>query len=93
MPEDLEKIEFKEYVRKPFYIKAVQITPENIHDLAHLVGTVQYKSNGQPYILVDNTKVPNMEKVFCDSWLTVLDLNVRCYTDRVFKYQFGLVTT
>lgn len=83
--------EFHKYARRPFFVKAVQITPDNIHELAKMVGAVQHKADGTPYILVDSTKVPNMERVWCGSWLTELDGNIRCYTDRVFKFQFEKV--
>ncbi len=41
------------YVRKPFLVDAVEITDENISELAGFVGTLQNKDDGTIYIQVD----------------------------------------
>ncbi len=40
------------YVRKPFLVDAVEITEENIAELASFVGTLQTKDDGTIYIQV-----------------------------------------
>jgi len=39
-------METAEYVRRPFIVEAVQITPENIEELASEIGVVKTKENG-----------------------------------------------
>ena len=88
MNDPLSELQLESYSRKPFVIKAVRVTVDNIHDLAQYIGTVQYKDDVTPFILVDRTKVPNLERVYPGFWATFMDKNIRCYSDRVFRHQF-----
>lgn len=81
-------MEFTTFVRKPFEVEAVEITTENIEDLAELVGTLKHKENGTPYIQVDKRLVPNIYRVYPGFWLTRMGDNVRCYSRRIFHDQF-----
>lgn len=81
-------MEFTNFVRKPFTVEAVEVTEDNIEEIAGLVGTLRHKSNGSPYIEVDRKLVPNVFRVFPGYWVTRMGDNVRCYTKKVFKSQF-----
>ncbi len=84
-----KEITFTPFVRKPFRVEAVQITDENIYDIAEYVGTVQTRGDdGSQYILVDKRRIPNVEKVYPGFWVTRMDQNYRCYSERVFAHQF-----
>lgn len=82
-------VDFDRYIRKPFEVEAVEVTKDNIKELAKLIGTVQYEADGTPYIEVDKDKVPNLNQVWPGYWVTkVGSKNVRCYTRKIFFSQF-----
>jgi hypothetical protein len=81
-------VDFQSFVRKPFEVEAIEITTENIEELAPLVGELRHKGNGTPYIHVDRKLVPNIFQVFPGFWLTKMGDNVRCYSRRIFNEQF-----
>lgn len=80
-------LEFNSYVRKPFIIEAVEVTEENIEEIAEHVGTVREK-DGKRYILVDHKKVPSVFRVYPGFWMTKMDGNIRCYSRKTFLEQF-----
>lgn len=79
---------FATFVRKPFAVEAVEITEENIAELAEFVGTLKTKGDGQPFIQVDRRLVPNIYRVYPGFWMTRMGDNVRCYSKRIFMEQF-----
>lgn len=81
-------MEFTKFVRRPFEIEAIQITLENIEDIAPLVGRLNLEDKRGPFIEVDNTLVPNMNRVLPGYWLTKMGGNIRCYASKVFDDQF-----
>lgn len=81
-------MEFTTYVRKPFVVEAVEITTENIAEVAKYVGELRRKRNGTPYILVDDTLVPNVDRVYPGFFMTKMRANVRCYSRKIFTSQF-----
>ena len=88
-------LEFKDYVRKPFTVVAIEITDENIKQVARelKIGTVKHKEeDGTPYILVDKKKIPNVNRVFPGYFVTKMGNNVRCYNPTVFPQQFTEMT-
>lgn len=86
-------LEFSNFVRKPFVIQAVEVTVDNIEEVAEFVGTLRKKENGDPYILVDRKLVPSVFRVFPGFWMTKMDDNIRCYSNKTFKEQFVENTT
>jgi hypothetical protein len=86
------KIGFKTFVRKPFIVEAVEITEDNIKEVANYVGDLRQKEDGTPYILVDRRLVPNVERVYPGYFMTKMGENVRCYSRRIFKEQFMVQT-
>lgn len=81
-------MEFVKHVRKPFIVEAVEITNENIAEIALLVGTLREESGGRPYIHVNRNVVPGVLKVRPGYFMTRMGDNIRCYNRRVFMIQF-----
>lgn len=81
-------MEFVTFVRKPFIVEAVEVTEENIAELAEMIGTLRQKENGTPYIAVNRRLVPNLFRVYLGFWVTKMGDNVRCYSKRIFTQQF-----
>lgn len=82
------------YARKPFVVEAVEVTRENIEEVAKYVGDLKVKDDDEqtPYILVDKRLVPNIYRVYPGYFLTRMGDNIRCYTNRVFLEQFVPMT-
>lgn len=85
-------MQLSSFVRKPFTVEAVEITTENIHEVAQFIGTLRGEDTDQPYIQVDRKLVPNVFKVYPGFWMTKMGSNVRCYSSHIFKAQFIEVT-
>ena len=81
-------MQFEQFVRKPFVVQAIQITEENIEELAKFIGTLERKDDGRPYIQVDKTKVPNLFRVYPGFWMTRMGKNTRCYAENIFAKEF-----
>jgi len=81
-------MEFITYVRKPFTVEAVEVTEENISEIAKYTGTLREKDNGQKFIQVDRRLVPNVFRIYPGFWMTKMDDNIRCYSRRIFTEQF-----
>lgn len=81
-------MEFNTYVRKPFVVEAVEITEENIEEVAEFVGTIRHKEDGTKYIFVDRRLVPNLFRVYPGFFMTRMGDNVRCYSPKIFNDQF-----
>lgn len=81
-------MDFVTFVRKPFVVEAVEVTTENISEVAKYVGDLREKEDGTPYILVDRRLVPNVFRVYPGFFMTKMGENVRCYSKKIFKEQF-----
>ena len=79
---------FQTFVRKPFVVEAIEVTVENIGEVAKYVGDLREKEDGTPYILVDRRLVPNVFRVYPGFFMTKMGENVRCYSKKIFKDQF-----
>lgn len=84
----VEDIPFEPYVRKPFDVFAVQITDENIAELAPFIGTLTQEENGRNVILVDRKLIRNLDKVYVGYWLTKMGTTLRCYSKNAFAKHF-----
>lgn len=82
------KMEFSQFVRKPFVVEAVEITVENIAEVAEYVGEVRHKEDGSPYIYVNRRLVPNVYRVYPGFYMTRMGDHIRCYTRKIFNEQF-----
>jgi hypothetical protein len=81
-------MEFTTYVRKPFVVQAIEVTAENINEVAKYIGDVREREDGTQYILVDRRLVPNVFKVYPGFYMTKMGENIRCYSRKIFKEQF-----
>ncbi len=82
-------MEFNEYVRKPFLVEAVEVTEENIGEVAKYVGELREKDDGTPFIYVDRRLVPNIFRVYPGFFMTRMGDHIRCYSRKVFNEQFS----
>lgn len=92
------EFEFTNYARKPFTVEAVEITEENLADIANTfhIGDVKETDSGKPcrpYILVDRRVVPNIFRVYPGFFMTRLGDQIRCYSPKIFREQFTVATT
>lgn len=85
-------MEYSPYVRKPFTVEAVQITEENIEEVAELVGEIKEK-DGQKYIALNWRAVPGVNRAYVGWYLTRFGDNLRCFSPKIFKEQFEAVET
>lgn len=83
----MTELDFKNFVRTPFQVTAIQITEENIHQVAKLIGTVQTRKD-KKYIRLNRDIVPNMDRAQLGWYVTKLGDRYRCYNDIVFEEQF-----
>lgn len=82
-------MEFTTYVRKPFAVEAVEVTEENMEEVAELISSRYcHKEDGTPYIQVNRRLVPNVFRVYVGFWVTQMGENIRCYSKRIFLDQF-----
>lgn len=82
-------MDYTTFVRKPFTVEAVQVTPENIAEIAEFVGELATREeDGTVYIKVNKKKIPNVFQVFVGYWVTKMGSNIRCYSPKVFAQQF-----
>lgn len=86
------ELEFNDYVRKPFVVEAIEVTRENIDELAPYVGELHEKADGTQFIQVDRKKVPNVYRVYPGFYITRMDGKIRCYSRRIFPEQFTRMT-
>ena len=84
-------MEMQEFVRKPFVVSAVEITNENIAELAELVGELRHKEDGTLFIQVNRRLVPNVFRAYPGFWVTQMNDNIRCYSKKIFLDQFLLM--
>lgn len=80
-------VDFIKVVRKPFLVEAVEVTDDNIAEIAPLIGTLRER-DGNRYIQVNAWLVPNVPRVYTGFWVTRLDDTIRCYSRRAFLAQF-----
>lgn len=82
-------MEMNEFIRKPFAVQAIQITEENIAEVADFVeGTLSEKHDGSPYILVNRRGVPRDYRAYPGLWMTQRGTNIRFYSEKIFEDQF-----
>jgi hypothetical protein len=80
-------MEFTSFTRKPFTVDAVQITKENMAEVAELIGELREK-DGVQFIAINRRIVPNIHRAFEGWWVTKMGDNLRCYAGTIFTDQF-----
>lgn len=82
-------LKFSEYVRKPFVVEAIEITPENIEEIAKFVGTLHSGENGTKYITPNQHLVPNANfSVYPGFYMTRMNGHIRLYSRKIFRKRF-----
>jgi hypothetical protein len=88
-------MEFEEFVRRSFTIKAIQITEENLAEVAEHVGTVvridEKRWGDKPHILLLTSHPEQhiqMHPLFVGDWLTETDKGFQRYKDSKFRVAF-----
>lgn len=76
------------YIRVPFEVRAVEITENNIAELAPLVGELKTTDDGASYIQASRRLVGNEYKIWPGFFITRVNDRYRCYSRRVFDFQF-----
>ena len=83
-------MQYTTYIRKPFVVEGIEITKDNIADLARYIGDLEYEDDGSPYILVDARKVPNVKTVYPGFFMTRMGKQIRVFSPRLFQNEFML---
>lgn len=94
----VSKVETNRFVRKPFFVDAVQVTRDNMYQVADwCFGTVVTKDDKDeditPYIQV-RVLQPLREKqtkAYPTNWVLYAGRGYKIYTDKAFKASFDLV--
>lgn len=89
-------IETAKYARKPFQVDAVQVTAENINEVAEwcqgevLTSQPQERDTAEPYIKVRVHRALNerQTKAFVGDWVLYAGLGYKVYTDKAFGKSF-----
>ena len=80
-------MQFDRFIRKPFSVEAVQISYDNIEQIAGVLGELKEK-DGEKWIAIDRRLVPNIRKAYVGWWVTKMDENYRAYSPKVFEKEF-----
>jgi hypothetical protein len=91
-------VETQRYIRKPLYVQAVRVTPENFDELVKWCqGEVETKINStrknKKYIKVrvHHPKNPRQTQAFVGDWILYTDRGYKVYTNDAFNLAFDLV--
>lgn len=88
-------LETKQYVRKPFHIDAVQVTSENIEEIARWVDS-EIRSDRQDgryvKVRVHNPRNEKQTKAFVGDWVLYAGTGYKVYTDKAFRKDFQQVS-
>lgn len=86
-------IESTRYVRKPFYIDAVQVTTENLEDIAKWVESeVRHDVDGTKYVKVRVHRPLNdrQTKAYVGDWVLKAGGGFKVFTPKAFASNFEL---
>lgn len=83
-------LEYETFVRTPFKIEAVEVTDENIEQIAEMLGSKIYVDNrtGSTFIGVDNEQMPGIYRIYAGFWVTKMGHRYRAYSQQRFLKEF-----
>lgn len=84
-------MELQQFTRRPFVVEAIEITRDNIEELARKfrIGRVRiHEETGDPYIALDRHIVPNVPRAYIGWFVTKLGDNYRTYSPKTFGKEF-----
>jgi hypothetical protein len=76
------------YLRKTFLVEAVEVTQENMAEVARHIGKVVESREHGRHIEIDERIVPRFKKVYAGFFVTFFDEQIRVYTRRSFFNHF-----
>lgn len=86
-----KSMDIQKFVRRPFAVRGVQVTEENIHEVSEWVGgEVKLNGAGKQYIQVDVKHALNdkQKQAFIGDWVLNTKKGNKVYMDRAFKANF-----
>lgn len=91
-------IETQTFIRKPLYVEAVRVTPQNFDDMVVwcqgevMQDDVPGRGRSKKYIKVDvhNPKNPRQTKAKIGDWILKTEKGYKIYTDKAFHESFHL---
>jgi len=80
----------KKFIRKPLYVDAIQVTKENLSEIAKWCGGNVFQSEDISYIQVLHykSKIVPRTKAFVGDWVLESRNGYRVYTDKAFGKSF-----
>lgn len=87
-------MEFIKHIRRPFVIEAVEITEDNMAEVAEMLKSevvVKAAEEGVPgfsFISINRKVVPNIGRAFVGWFITRYDNHYRAYAPKVFDQEF-----
>jgi hypothetical protein len=87
-------LDYQTFVRTPFKIEAVEVTEENITQIAEMLGSKIYEDNrtGNTFIGVDNEQMPGIYRIYAGFWVTRMGHRFRAYSQQRFLKEFVKLT-
>lgn len=88
-------METEKYLRKPFEVEAVQVTAENIDEVAQWCKGEVKEQNGNKYIKVEVARTLNEKQTmaFIGDWILFAGTGYKVYTAKAFGKHFTKVET
>lgn len=83
-------LKFTNYVHRPLVIEAIEITDENLEEVAEIIGRVTGPENDRK-ILTDDRIIRGFRLVRPGWWLTKVGDSYRCYNPAAFERTFERV--
>jgi hypothetical protein len=83
------------FARKPFYVDAIQVTKENLEEVAKWCrGKIETTDNGATFILIDVHRPlsPRQTQAFLGDWILQAGSGFKIYTPKAFEKSFEKVT-
>ena len=83
-------LHYETFVRTPFKIEAVEVTEENIHQIAEMLGSKIFTDTrtGSTFIGVDNDQMPGIYRIYAGFWVTKMGHRFRAYSQQRFLKEF-----
>lgn len=76
------------HIREPFAIEAIQVTNDNMAELAKVFGRLMVEEDRTPYIAVSRKYARRGWKLHLGGYVTRMDEKIRFYSEKVFRDQF-----
>lgn len=86
-------IETSKYTRKPFEVEAIQVTAENMDEVAQWCGGTVTTEGDTKFIKVEIDRVLNerQTKAFIGDWVLKQNDSYKIYTSKAFRKSFELI--